>query len=282
MGARVQSSTGMVIGEKELSFTILHPSGSSFAMNIATGHDIFITSTPGNYRHEAPSKRTSRSDNANETARRGDQSSNPQVLGDTSTEFTELQTVKRVLQVLKEGRMDVVGFLDALCWGNSLAITDPTTRSARTGLTHSEKLAGVVSNWLNPPRTSQGGSTAEGARRTLLPIIIDTVKEIINREMDAVVEELKEESAEVTEQSVLGAMVDEVLEKVRVAAPVFYALVWRAAWSEKQEGRNTLKDPTKVSMCCKSLSVAMIHSNEPSACLVYHLPGGVFAKPPRQ
>ena len=92
------------------------------------------------------------------------------------------------------------------------------------------------------------------------------------REMDVVVEE----------QSVLGTVIDEVLEKVRVAAPVFYALVWRAAWSEKQEGRNTLKDPTKVSMCCKSLSVAMIHSNEPSACLVYHLPGGVFAKPPRQ
>jgi hypothetical protein len=80
-------------------------------------------------------------------------------------------------------------------------------------------------NWLNPPQTSQGGSTAEGARETLLAIIIDTVQGIINREMDIVVEELKEESAEVTELSVPGTVIDEVLGKVWGAAPVFYALV---------------------------------------------------------
>jgi hypothetical protein len=222
-------------------------------MNIATGRDIFITSTSTDYCHEAPSRRASHTGNANETARQGDRPSNWQLPVNANAKFTELQTVKRVLQVLKEGRMDVVGFLDALCWGNSLAVMDPTTRSARTSLTHSDRLAGVVSKWLNPPRTSQGGSTAEGGRITLLPLVINTVKEIINREMDAVVEELKEESAEVTEQSVLGTAIDEVLEKVQAAAPVFYALVWRAACSEKQEGRNTLKDPTKVSVCCKSL-----------------------------
>ena len=71
-------------------------------------------------------------------------------------------------------------------------------------LMHSDKLARVVSCWLHPPRTSQGGSTAGGARRALLPLIIDMVKEVIGTEMDAVVEELKEESAEVTEQSAWG------------------------------------------------------------------------------
>jgi hypothetical protein len=129
---------------------------------IATGHDVFVTVTPGNYRHGVPSKRTSRSDNANETARREDQSSNQQVLADASAEFTELQTVRRVLQVLKEGRMDVVGFLNALWWGHSLAITDPTTRSARTSLTHSDRLAGVVffelvESPLNVPRRINSG-----------------------------------------------------------------------------------------------------------------------------
>ena len=78
---------------------------------------------------------------------------------------------------------------------------------------HSNKLARVVSRWLHPPRTSQGGSTAGGTRQALLLLIIDTVKEIIGTEMDAVVEELKEESAEVTEQSVLGAVIDEMKRK---------------------------------------------------------------------
>jgi hypothetical protein len=144
--------------------------------------------------------------------------------------------------------MDVVEFLDALSWGNDLAIVDPTTRSARTNLMHSDRLATVVSRWLCPPRTSRGGSRAEGARHALLPLVLDTVKGIINDEMDAVVEELKEDSAEVTEQSVLGTVIDEVQEKVQVIAPVFYDLVRTASWSEDQEERNKLKDPTKVNV----------------------------------
>ena len=65
--------------------------------------------------------------------------------------------------------------------------------------------------------------------------------------MDAVVEELKDESADVTEESVLSTVIDEIQEKVQVTAPVFYDLVKTAAWSKKQDERNTLKDPTKAS-----------------------------------
>ena len=35
----------------------------------------------------------------------------------------------RVLGVLKEGGMDVIGFLDALCWGNLPAVTDPVSKT---------------------------------------------------------------------------------------------------------------------------------------------------------
>ena len=63
----------------------------------------------------------------------------------------------------------------------------------------------------------------EGAKHTLLPLVIGMVKEIINNEMNAVVKELKE-SADVTEQSVLGTAVEEAQEKVRNTAPVFYGL----------------------------------------------------------
>ena len=216
-------------------------------MNIATERDIFVTSTPADFHHGRCTLRTNNAEGERETAEGGNAPTNQQVPVGTSTESTDLQTMKQVLHILKEGRMDVVGFLDALCWGNPLAVTDHTTRSARTSLTHSDRLAAVVSRLLRPPRTSQGGPKAEGARRTLMPLIIDVVKDVINGEMDAVVEELREESAEVTEQSVLGTVIDQVQAKVQVTAPVFCEIVRTAAWSEKQEERNKLKDPMTAS-----------------------------------
>jgi hypothetical protein len=176
--------------------------------------------------------------------------------------------------------MDAVAFLEALCWGNTQAITDHITRSARTSLTHSDRLVRVVSRWLHPPRTSQGGTKAGGARRTLMPLIIDTVKEVITEEMDAVVEELREETAEVTEQSVLGTVIDEVQGKFQYTAPVFCDLVRTAAWSEKQEERNKLEDPMTTSRYFECWIVMTSHLSESLAYFVYHLPGSIHAESP--
>ena len=55
--------------------------------------------------------------------------------------------------------MDVVGFLDALCWGTQLATANATVRAAKTSLTHSDRLATVVLKWLDPlerPRRLEG------------------------------------------------------------------------------------------------------------------------------
>lgn len=189
-------------------------------MDTATGRDVFINFTPVNFHQNVPNRCASCTSNtetqqeeAEESNRSPDQQENcvPVVMHEDLANF---EMVKRILDVLKEGGMDVAGFLDALCWGNQPAIADPTMRSARTSLTHSERLVGIVSRWLHPPRTSQGGSVAEGAKQLLLPLVIKTVKKVINEEMDAVMEELKDESADVTEESVLGTVIDEIQEKV--------------------------------------------------------------------
>jgi len=75
------------------------------------------------------------------------------------------------------------------------------------------------------PRTSQGGSTAGGVRQVLLPLVLRTVKDLINKEMDALVEELKEKSSDEHTRY----RVDEVQEKIRDTVPVFYDLVKTAA-----------------------------------------------------
>ena len=77
---------------------------------------------------------------------------------------------------------------------------------------------------VDSPSNVPGGPKVEGVKHTLLPLVIGIVKEIINNEMNAVVKELKEELADVTEQSVLGTVVEEVQEKVRNTAPVFDGL----------------------------------------------------------
>ena len=84
--------------------------------------------------------------------------------------------------------MNVAGFLDVLRWEDILAVIDPTTRSARTSLTHNNKLASVFSHLLNPPQTPQGESAVGGARQVLLLGVIETVRGIIKKEIDAVVE----------------------------------------------------------------------------------------------
>ena len=70
-----------------------------------------------------------------------------------------------------------------------------------------------------------------------------------------------EDSAEVTEQTVLGIVVDEVQGKLPVIAPVFNNIVKTAAWSERQKEQSSHKDPTKAS---SYLSFALLScSNEP-------------------
>ena len=233
-------------------------------MNITIRRDIFVNSTLADFHHDTPSRRVSHTSNVEEQQEAAEEDNGSlnrrenHVPVDMHADNTDFQTVTRVLDVLKEGRMDVAGFLDTLCWGNQLAVTDPNTRSARTSLTYSGRLAEIVSRWLHPPQKSQGGSTAGGARQLLLPLVIKTVKKITNEEMDAVVEELKDKSADITEQSVLGMVIDEVQEKVRVTAPVFYDLVKTAAWSKEQEERNMLKEPTKASVHCEPRSERLI------------------------
>ena len=85
----------------------------------------------------------------------------------------------------------------------------------------------------------------EGAKHIQVPLVVSVVKGISNDEMEAVVEEL-EESADVTEQSVLGAVMKEVQGRVRDIELVFYDLLTRAVtWSKEQEGQDTLNNPTK-------------------------------------
>ena len=139
-------------------------------MSTATRPDIFVTSTPANFHRDFPRRHTLHAGDVPgqlgtvDRSHRGSSDQGRNVFPVSArSESGDLRTVTHVLDVLKDGNMDVVGFLDALCWGNQMVIADPYSKAARTSLTHSDRLATIVSRWLHPPRTSQGGSTAGGA-----------------------------------------------------------------------------------------------------------------------
>ena len=215
MGSRAQSSTCTAKGEKGILFATYYQSTFLSRMNSNAERDILVhISTPANFNNNLLTRRNSYASTDTTRRQRGrveggdgplDQLDNRGV-SHPSTDTANFQMVSRVLDVL-EGKKDVAGFLDALCWGNQPAVVDPTMRHARISLMHSDRLATVVSSWLTPPRTSPGGPKAEGAKHALLPLVISTVKEIINNEMNAVVKELKEESVDVTKQRVLDTVI---------------------------------------------------------------------------
>ena len=97
-------------------------------MSEATGgYNPFVTSTPANFRPGAPGSRTNDIEGQQGRVDRGTGPLYRRAQMDADAQFAELQTVKEFLCILKGGKMDVAGFLDVLCWGNTLAVTDPTT-----------------------------------------------------------------------------------------------------------------------------------------------------------
>ena len=93
-------------------------------MDITTGRDAFVNFTPADFYSSGHTEHMQQ-----EETEGGDHQRGNHAPVDTPTDLANFETVKRVLQVLKEGEMDVAGFLDALCWGNRLAVADPTTRA---------------------------------------------------------------------------------------------------------------------------------------------------------
>ena len=125
----------------------------------------FITYTTANFDNHRQTERASHArpeTPAREQGRIGGEHWPPQqpegqVVAPTDVGDVEFQTIKRVLEVLQEGGLDLVGFLDALSRGNPLAVRDPTTRQARRSLMHSDRLVTVVSRWLSSLERLKGG-----------------------------------------------------------------------------------------------------------------------------
>ncbi|KAJ6601733.1 hypothetical protein DFH09DRAFT_969288 [Mycena vulgaris] len=156
--------------------------------------------------------------------------------------------VKAVLYAMDANQINLPIFLDALSWGDQDCITDAKIRSARSALMHSRELPGIIRRWWKPP-LARGShhSRPKGGRDALESFAEEVMRSTIERELDSLAKILSSPAGkDVDEDELTGASFTELISRVKELAPHVWALVHRMAFSERQEDRNTHKDPEKL------------------------------------
>ncbi|KAJ3517582.1 hypothetical protein NMY22_g13932 [Coprinellus aureogranulatus] len=96
---------------------------------------------------------------------------------------TTYQAVRQTLVDLEQRGIDLPIFLEAVSWCNPLYISDPVVKHGRTTLLHSVELPRILGNWHTPPRSSIGMKRPAGAKAATEAFAIETILEIITREL---------------------------------------------------------------------------------------------------
>ena len=78
---------------------------------------------------------------------------------------------------------------------------------------------------------------------------LDTVLEMVGNEMDALNEVFKSPQGELLEESLLSIKWEEMTADVCHEAPTTWTLFHHAAYTQKQESRNTRKNLDTVNIC---------------------------------
>ena len=157
--------------------------------------------------------------------------------------------VKSTLSFMKQQDINLPIFLDALSWGYLGCHSDPEVQYARTSLTVSDELPGILRRWYNLPRGAnlKKGKRPSGARRSLRAFAIECVGDIIDREMKISALLFLSPPEELSEDHLTKTDFEQLKRKTKCDAPVLWQLLQRAAYSKKQELRNKHKDPDMVS-----------------------------------
>ena len=92
------------------------------------------------------------------------------------------------------------------------------------------------------------GIRTRAAYVTMNKFALDIVLEILRNEMDALDEVFKSPQGELSEESLLSIKWEEMTADVRREAPTAWSLFRHAAYTQKQESRNTRKNPDTVNI----------------------------------
>ena len=155
--------------------------------------------------------------------------------------------VRKVLAYMKTQDVNLPILLWAISWNVPELASDPGVSAERTALLISTELPQILACWRKPPRKHNSGIRTKGARDVMEEFAVATVSSIIDREMEALKPIMTSPQEELSEESLLSINWKDMIDQVNRAAPVTWRLFRNAAYTSKQESRNTIKNPDAVS-----------------------------------
>ena len=159
------------------------------------------------------------------------------------------ERVRSVIDFMTSININLPLFLWALSWNLPELVSDPKVTHERTALMLSEELPGILNHWRRPPRKHGSGVRTKGAYDTMNRFALETVTELVNEEMGTLDAIFISPQSELSEESLLSIRWNDLMDSVRREAPTIWELLLSAAYTQKQESRNTTKNPDNVLSC---------------------------------
>lgn len=157
------------------------------------------------------------------------------------------ERVRSVINFMQSLDINLPIFLWAISWNIPELVSDPIVASERTSLMLSDELPGILAHWCRPPRKHNSGVRTKAAYDTINKFALESVKELVENEMDDLDDIFSSPQSELSEESLLSINWNDLMANVRCKSPTTWSLIRHAAYSQKQESRNTTKDPDTVS-----------------------------------
>ena len=150
---------------------------------------------------------------------------------------------------MKQQDINLPIFLNALSWGCLGCHSDSEVQYARTSLTVSDELPGILWHWYNPLRgvNLKKGKRPSGAWCSLWAFAIECVGDLIDRKMKISAPLFLSPPEELSEDHLTKTDFEQLKHETKCDAPVLWQLLQCTAYSKKQELQNKHKDQDMVS-----------------------------------
>jgi hypothetical protein len=157
------------------------------------------------------------------------------------------ERVRSVLGFMTSVGINLPVFLWAISWNIPELVSDLNVSAERTALMVSDELPGILAHWRRPPRKHSSGIRTKAAYDTMNRFALETVLEIIEYEMGALGNVFNSPQSELSEEGLLDIKWKDMVASACHEAPTTWALLRHAAYTQKQESRNTTTNPDTVS-----------------------------------
>jgi hypothetical protein len=155
------------------------------------------------------------------------------------------QRIVDVLEYMESRQLNLPVLLWALSWNDAYPniIKNNKARFARTALTTSELLPGLLKTWHHPPRKHTRGIRTEGAHKPMEDWALDAICEVLDRESDDLEESQKFLQEELSQDALLAIKWDDLISDVKILAPVTWKIFRHAASTKQQKKKKHAQNP---------------------------------------